>query len=86
MKPWERLVITAACCLSTVLSAAIIAVAIALPRYQVSHKDPDSFTINDRFLSDIYECTMVDKVFACLKINPAGSVRLELRSGKAERE
>ena len=65
-------------CITALICAALIAYAIALPRYQISERG-DGFLINDRFSSEIFYCTIPreTRVYGCLRLNPASSTIID---------
>ena len=71
----------ASCCVTVLACAALIAYAIALPRYQVSQHG-DGFLVNDRFSNEIFYCTGTlnpapTRAYVCLRIDPAHSAIVE---------
>lgn len=69
---------TTSCCITALFCAALVAYAIAIPRYQVSERG-EGFLVNDRFWSELFYCTIPrgGDVYACLRIDPAHSTIIE---------
>ena len=73
MRTWERFMLSTMWCVTAIICFGLVAYAIALPRFQVTKLSDESWTINDHFTSEIFICTLVKKIYGCVRINPSNS-------------
>jgi len=72
MKTWEKFSLTAIGCVTTIICFGLVAYAVALPRYAVTESG-GVYVINDRFHGEIFACTLAERTWGCLRMDPARS-------------